>query len=899
KDWKKAAEMRGYTPAEIKESYDFVAQEQDEKAMSDWEKKAAREKPAFSTVQTPEGKTAAETFNTTTPGHALKYDGVQEGFGSTPATYQFTPQSGPAKGATFNAKSLDPADVKAGLNRMLKARGEKTLATTETPSLSSITIDDLKSLSFTKRGAVTQNKDGSFSVSFPNNKGFYIESVSHAGDAISLKAAYGRKLKPGEKIAGTYEHASKTIKLVKGVGDKWTVTHEFQHFLERSGLLTSGEIDALERQAAPFNKGKYHGEEGRARWVAHELEAREKQRISTIGKIIQKIQDIIDSFVAFGKMTATKAIRQIESGKAVTRKAKTQTTAPVTTVSAYEATAQRWYSQMENFLADKLPGKGTGTSILTTVNSWAKKGLIKQEELDWSGLNAYLATHKNVTKQEVVDFLAANNVRVEEVEKKEVPRPKKHIDIKWNKSDNNKIFSVKEAKSKLASLENMTIDEVESSYAFGNDQEYVDAATDRFGTSAFIAKDPLGTEGVYEIYKRANDLYEAFFNNEPYGHYSSAENAKEILSEVYDDSIDKRYHPSGSVLPKFSEHQVPGGKNYKELLLRFPFFPKAGDQLYRSSHWDEPNVLVHIRFNERTGPSGERILFIEEVQSDWHQKGRKEGYRSSREAELLAKEKAGKLTKQEDLELEQLALDRGYSPNEVPDAPFKKTWSLLAIKRMVRYATENGFDSIAWTPGDVQADRYDLSKQVDGIQHWREENGRYSFRAFLGSSTVLEQTFLTDKELEDYIGKDIAAKIVSMKMPEGGVPHTLSGVDLKVGGEGMKGFYDKILPAEVNKFFNKNAWGNAKVGTVEIGVSASDKDINTEVMDLMRQNYGLTVAEARKAASKWLSEPMSVHNLTITPEMKSKSLREGMPQFATQEAIDKEISEAGIVMFST
>jgi hypothetical protein len=32
----------------------------------------------------------------------------------------------------------------------------------------------------------------------------------------------------------------------------------------------------------------------------------------------------------------------------------------------------------------------------------------------------------------------------------------------------------------------------------------------------------------------------------------------------------------------------------------------------------------------------------------------------------------------------------------------------------------------------------------------------------------------------------------------------------------MKGFYDKILPAAVNKFFGKKAWGSARVGTIEI-----------------------------------------------------------------------------------
>ncbi|MBQ2258976.1 MAG: hypothetical protein II339_01800, partial [Spirochaetales bacterium] len=46
----------------------------------------------------------------------------------------------------------------------------------------------------------------------------------------------------------------------------------------------------------------------------------------------------------------------------------------------------------------------------------------------------------------------------------------------------------------------------------------------------------------------------------------------------------------------------------------------------------------------------------------------------------------------------------------IPDAPFEKNWSELAMKRMLRYAAENGYDAVAWTKGEQQADRYNLGK---------------------------------------------------------------------------------------------------------------------------------------------------------------------------------------------
>ena len=47
---------------------------------------------------------------------------------------------------------------------------------------------------------------------------------------------------------------------------------------------------------------------------------------------------------------------------------------------------------------------------------------------------------------------------------------------------------------------------------------------------------------------------------------------------------------------------------------------------FRSGHFSELNVVAHVRFNERTDANGKRTLFIEEIQSDWAQKGREQGF---------------------------------------------------------------------------------------------------------------------------------------------------------------------------------------------------------------------------------------------------------------------------------
>ena len=39
---------------------------------------------------------------------------------------------------------------------------------------------------------------------------------------------------------------------------------------------------------------------------------------------------------------------------------------------------------------------------------------------------------------------------------------------------------------------------------------------------------------------------------------------------------------------------------------------------YKSSHFDEANILVHLRMNTRTDEQGNKVLFLEEVQSDFN-----------------------------------------------------------------------------------------------------------------------------------------------------------------------------------------------------------------------------------------------------------------------------------------
>jgi hypothetical protein len=115
---------------------------------------------------------------------------------------------------------------------------------------------------------------------------------------------------------------------------------------------------------------------------------------------------------------------------------------------------------------------------------------------------------------------------------------------------------------------------------------------------------------------------------------------------------------------------------------------------------------------------------------------------------------------------------------------------------------------------------------------------------------------------------------------------TLSGLDLKVGGEGMKGFYDRMLVAAANKLVKKYG---ARVEPARMWEG------NPEAWKAFRRSdgqwalrHGGDAYEAsmtfptREEAESFLYEGKShqVHTLDITPNLRKAALSQGFPLFA-------------------
>lgn len=315
---------------------------------------------------------------------------------------------------------------------------------------------------------------------------------------------------------------------------------------------------------------------------------------------------------------------------------------------------------------------------------------------------------------------------------------------------------------------------------------------------------------------------------------------------------------------KFEKYVLPNGENYREILIKAPvekpsgmstakYTEKLRQGTFQSSHWDEPNVLFHLRMDDRTY-NGNKVSFMEEFQSDWAREGRDKGFSKNlpkgTENDIEIKfvksnvpeghdpknypgyyeafdKRTGDFlgrggTKPDLIEraLEEINLTEG-----VPYNPLLKNWQVTAIKRALLESVDA--DYFAWTNGEQQKARYKLSKQVDSIKWEKDEYRGYKE---VNIETKQEKTVILEvlpdgkikdsnmegfmgKKIDEALGKGLAEKV--MKDEEG----KISGEGLNIGGEWANSLYD----IQAKKIVEELTGG--KVEMIDLGLPIEKKNI--------------------------------------------------------------------------
>lgn len=509
-------------------------------------------------------------------------------------------------------------------------------------------------------------------------------------------------------------------------------------------------------------------------------------------------------------------------------------------------------SALTDAAANLKQDKGTGDQMLGILKNTAG---VKEDELAWTGLDDFLRGKKSVTKAEITDYLAENQVQIEDVTLKgTVPAD--------------------EAIQAIADDQGIAPDEVRENYGYNNDNDYVTLAH---------GMNLLGGQAKFSQYV-----------------LPGGENYREVLLTLperttlpSDFSVNKA-SDGWYVEKKGQEGQEAFGWGAsKEAAIKDYFAQHAPkQQSFTSSHFDQQNILAHMRLNDRVDADGKKVLFVEEIQSDWHQAGRKKGYRGTpvdpdTSAWKIETHQDGAETVRSVVDDRGMVMQKTYDPdvsnaelmrdavaahrntqqraidnsNAVPDAPFKKTWHEMAFRRVAQMAAQDGYDRVAWTTGAQQADRFDLSKSLLWVTY-NENDAQLHYMERGGRTKLLD---VAPDKLDEFVGKDLAQKLLAADKTPAGTAR-LEGDGLKIGGDGMKGFYDNILVKYADKFGKKF---DAKVGeTTFKGDSRKISGLNDDEL-----------VAALSTDDPANGQTFKAHSIDITPDMRRTAGETGFDLF--------------------
>lgn len=580
---------------------------------------------------------------------------------------------------------------------------------------------------------------------------------------------------------------------------------------------------------------------------------------------------------------------------------------PQSEITSLQKTAQGpvWVSSLIQALKQSSSTQATVDGWKNEIKGFVKKGIVKQDEVDWSTVNEWLDLQSGrVSAAALMSYLHGHSLDIKE------------------------------------------------SILIPIADELTRANTALRG-SPYLAEIDSVEEEIFFVERESGEYVD--FSDMP-------EDIQNIIHRLSENSNEGA---------KYKDYAIPGGEDYREVLLFLPTFDETQSKNLRrmaaridamqelaeefahvspershvfaekaqilkaefrdlyskirntrmvknftEAHWSStPNILAHARVTTRYDRSGKKTLFVEEIQSDWAQQGRKEGFGrqttplSDEDLEEMArleimdwKERTrAEITRLDDLKHR----ERTLMTKGAPTGPFvEKTdsWVSLMIKRLIRLASDENYDQIAFIDGEQSTQRYCLQKTVASVRVAPLGDNTYNLAVFnqIGESAAQNHLGITIEEISRIVGKELAIKIKDC--PTGEIT-TFEGDDLKVGGHGMAEFYDKIVPAVIKKLitrisdtklesigFNKSMPSGWQVKR-EAGVWV----VTNELGEALGANSDKE--EAIRESTKDLGHLKEQLGFAITPSIR-EAVSQGMPMFqdtlqATWPAKKSHPAEAG------
>ena len=344
----------------------------------------------------------------------------------------------------------------------------------------------------------------------------------------------------------------------------------------------------------------------------------------------------------------------------------------------------------------------------------------------------------------------------------------------------------------------------------------------------------------------------------------------------------------------FEKYTVAGGDDYTELVFKIKnkdgdipavlegeFGTLAGNKMKTSSktainyrnpnHFNQSSEFANVRFKTRLLPNGKKVLVVEEMQSDLLMASKTELFDSNKKIQFGDSDTAAAY---------------GGGNKVLKDFPFRNTWYEFTIKRLTRYATDNGFDAIAIPKGNLAANRYskDILKiksidvepmainkmesevDFDGVANSKgffirlnDEAGEKIFERTIYGVPGDDNFFANFKDLSKDVGEsnlvEIQQLILQADETDKIAKKLFEKTQIEGAGKGKYHLYNATIPGYMKKYAKK--W-NAKV--YDESFSIDDVNIDSEFKP-----------------ERMIEMPVTI--LELSPEMKTGVTKSSQPLF--------------------
>lgn len=499
------------------------------------------------------------------------------------------------------------------------------------------------------------------------------------------------------------------------------------------------------------------------------------------------------------------------------------------------------YSPAEKAILNMQRKQGSGEAFLSEL----KKAGVSNDELEFTRLNDFLKGKKAVTRDEIQKYIQDHRFEMREIEYRQGDFDEREFDFgEGEVVDNDSYISdraddyLREADDYMPGRREEIREEVMDGYTKEDleDPDILDRIDEEVDEKLREEAYDRANEEYYENpeFEWRNSAGYSIYGNDDMGYairdpdglpigrgdYRNFEAAQGAARE---DAMLQGLLGEGET--RFADYQLDNGQNYRELLLVAPVeLPakltqeefnkmsslyalenKTPEQIaeykelrarhrmanqpmeFTDSHWNEPDVLLHMRVQDRTTTDGKPMLYVDEMQSDWHQQGNAEGYMTQDQMAQAADledvmiekrkiwdKKSAEYQQHNDELIDAVTKDyinnRGIAPTAqdidnakksdskwvqlyremttaandleiarkamkgvdagILDAPYKENWHELGVKRILAYAAKNGYDRVGFSASPAQIKRWG-TQEIAWEKVPKIENNFESFKAFV------------------------------------------------------------------------------------------------------------------------------------------------------------------------